>query len=309
MAISNSNTGTAAWILEIEAGSGESPELTRWLVKILMTGIDAPGFLNAEIVPPENGAQSRWSLVHRFDSVENASFWQNSDTLSNLLDGTAKGFSITQEQKPDYAPPTNVATAIVTHVKPGKEKEYRNWVSKIHVAQTNASGYRGTFVQPPGAGGNAPWTTLLRFDCADSLDRWLESNERKELISEAEELLRCDITRLTSAFPGWFPTDPATGKSPPRHKTAMLVLLILYPLIMLMSQYAQPVRTALGTALGTFACNCLSVIIISILMMPLATRLFRFWLFPSGHSPEMQNLKGYIILVCLYTLEIFIFLF
>lgn len=314
---------TAAWILELQIlshGAKQPDEASRitpntdWLIKVMMSGIDSSGYINAELVPPCDGEASFWTLVHRYHSLEQAKQWQDSQVLANLIEELdpqieSKVVSVVQRVVSQFAPTANVATAIVTHVKPGKETEYRQWVSKMHVAQANSNGYRGTFLQPPAQDSRAPWTTLLRFDSAESLDSWIESDTRSKLLSEAEHLLRYDLHRLTSSFPGWFPADPSTGRSPPRYKTAMLVLLILYPLIMTMNRGLEPIRHTIGPAFGTFISNSISVIIISIVMMPVATRLFHFWLFPTGHNPRMESIRGYSLLIFLYAVEIGSFIF
>ena len=122
-----------------------------------------------------------------------------------------------------------VVEVIITQVKPGKEAAYREWETKIQQAQSKFPGYRGSYVQPPVAG-ELGWTTLMRFDTTEQLDRWLKSPERAALVKEAESLVDyAHLQQMGTSFPGWFPTDPKTGKGPPNWKAAMLVLLGLFP--------------------------------------------------------------------------------
>ena len=131
---------------------------------------------------------------------------------------------------------------IITQVKPGKEAAYREWETKIQQAQSKFPGYRGAYVQPPVAG-ELGWTTLMRFDTAKQLDTWLKSPERAALVKEAESLVDyAHLQRMGTSFPGWFPTDPKTGKGPPNWKAAMLVLLGLFPIVMLETRFLTASR-------------------------------------------------------------------
>lgn len=300
-----SGTEKPAWVLKLRPGAEHQASLiSSWLVKVMLIGIESSGNVNAEITPP-NAEDGEWGLVLRFQSMEQVSVWQASEALKTVLDQMdtfidRKGLHLTENKIDRYSPPANVATAIVTHIKPGKEIEYRDWVSKIHIAQANAAGYRGTFLQAPAPGSRAPWITLLRFDSAESLDTWFESDQRAQIIEEAKDLLRYDLMTYTSAFPGWFPTDASTGQSPPRWKTAMLVLLALYPLLSVLKLVLPPLLEPLGPALSLFISLTVSVCIISLMLMPLLIRIFGFWLYPTGHNPQRDNIRGYLMIAAIY---------
>ncbi|MDZ4837132.1 MAG: hypothetical protein SGJ27_25385 [Candidatus Melainabacteria bacterium] len=293
------------WILKLNFHAHQPPKVADWLVRVMTTGMRMPGHVNAEIIPPSAVNAPEWTLLQRFEKMEHIAEWQGGSALHRLLEEIVplldqNMLEMSQFQMEHYAATSNVATAIITHVKPGKEEEYRNWVAQIHTAQTNAPGYQGTFVQPPAPGTKAPWITLLRFDSPAALDQWFSSDVRKRLLSEAEHLLRYDLMALTSAFPGWFPRDPLTGKTPPRFKTAMLVLLVLFPVIVLQREIVPPLLAPLGPSLSLFLGLTVSVCLISLVLMPLAIKLFNFWLFPTGVNPTKDNIRGYVAILCLY---------
>jgi antibiotic biosynthesis monooxygenase (ABM) superfamily enzyme len=309
MAGSGQDQELPAWLVHLTVVEEQTTGLTDWLVKVMLSGIDSPGYVNAEILPPavhEN--QNEWTLLLRFQTMEQIGDWQNSESLKQLITEIAPmvesgNLKLTQKCIENYLAPTNVASAIVTHIKPGKEAEYRKWVGAINVAQTHAPGYRGTFLQPSPPGSKAPWTTLLRFDSPESLDRWFASAERRKLIEQAGDLLRYDLVQMTSAFPGWFPTDVSTGKTSPPWKTAMLVLMVLYPQLVL-RMVLPPMFASLPPALALFLSLTLSVCLISIVLMPLSVKVFKFWLLPSGHNPKAEETKGTVILLLIFLLEI-----
>ena len=93
---------------------------------------------------------------------------------------------------------------------------------------------------------------------------------------------RFKAQRVDTSFPGWVPNDPATGKPPNIWKTACLVLLTLFPVVMLELKFLNPHLRGLPPALATFTGNAISVLLTTWPLMPLAIRFFRPWLFPEG---------------------------
>ena len=144
-------------------------------------------------------------------------------------------------------PSGDVTEVIFSRIKPGMEDAYREWTTRIEAAQARYPGYRGMFLQPPDEKGGM-WTTIIRFKSAPQLEAWMNAPERKSLLQESKAFIEHEqLTRLATAFPGWVPVDPLTGKGPPNWKTAMLVLLGLFPVVMLELRFLSPILTALGT--------------------------------------------------------------
>jgi len=192
---------------------------------------------------------------------------------------------------------------IVTQIKPGSEAAYRAFADRFIKAQAAFPGYLGSFIQPPLTVG-AGWTTVLRFDTGDHLDAWMASPERAALIRESEDLvLGFHAQRIDASFPGWVPADPATGKAPSKWKTAALVLLTLFPVVMLELRFLNPLLSSLHPALATFVGNGLSVAVTTWPLMPLAIVAFRPWLFPEG-QPRGRVPAMWSVLIACYAIEI-----
>lgn len=305
----------AALVLRAHILSGSAEDLTAWFVKMMMRAAAFPGFLSAEILPSISKVEPAWFLVEWFRTEAELATWQASperEELKQELDALFPEGSLTLlEEITDQAGTRgSVATAIITEVKPGSEKEYHDWATKIKLSQTRYPGYRGTYYQPPMDEKVDQWTTLLRFDTPENLDNWFDSDERNKLLSEGLKFIKStDFHRLpVSSFPGWFPVDKKSGRSPSRWKTAMLVLLSLYPLAVLQFQFVRPVLVPLPPSVITFICNLTSVMIMSWLLMPFAVKKFDTWLYCRDDDTK-SNIKGLAILVGLYVLEIACFLF
>ena len=162
------------------------------------------------------------------------------------------------------------------------------------------------FLQPPDEKGGM-WTTIIRFESAPQLEAWMNAPERKSLLQEAKAFIEHEqLTRLATAFPGWVPLDPITGKGPPNWKTAMLILLGLFPIVMLELRFLNPVLTKVGlhASLATFIGNAVSVALTSFITMPLFVRWFGWWLFPADPSMWPVTSKGVAILIFLFALEV-----
>ena len=80
-----------------------------------------------------------------------------------------------------------------------------------------------------------------------------ELRRRAAMVRESQDLVAgFHAQRVDTSFPGWVPNDPATGKPPNMWKTAGLVLLTLFPVVMLELRFLNPPLDALNPALRTF---------------------------------------------------------
>lgn len=286
-------------------GNAEN-QFAAWQAQALTRAAGFDGFVNSEITPASNG--SLWAVTLRFNNSERLDAWRKSETWRRLLEEAqlliAEESSIEIEVKENEAD-GGVVEAIITQVKPGKEAAYREWETRIQQAQSKFPGYRGSYVQPPVAG-ELGWTTLMRFDTAEQLDAWLKSPERAALVREAEPLVEyAHLQRMGTSFPGWFPTDPQTGKGPPNWKAGMLVLLGLFPIVMLETKFLSPRLSGVNFSLAMFIGNTISVALTTYLTMPLFVKTFGWWLFPKSETSKIAvNLAGTAVIFLLYAIEV-----
>jgi uncharacterized protein len=159
---------------------------------------------------------------------------------------------------------------IVTRIKPGSEEAYRAVADRFARAQAAFPGYLGASTQAPQQPGDA-WSTIISFDSVEHLESWLESPQRAALIAESDALTDGFTRhRIDTSFPGWVTADAAGGEAPNMWKTAALVLLTLFPVVMLEEKFLYPVLAKLNPSLGTFIGNVVSVALTTWPLMPLA---------------------------------------
>ena len=305
--MSNSSSTSAAILLaKFQLRRDAENDFAAWQARALTHAAGFEGFLNSEITPSGEGLS--WTILLRFADSEHLETWRKSETWQHLLEDAApflaEKSSIEVEVKESEAD-GGVVEVIITQVKPGKEAAYREWETRIQQAQSKFPGYRGSYVQPPVAG-ELGWTTLMRFDTAEQLDRWLKSPERAALVKESESLVDyAHLQRMGTSFPGWFPTDPKTGKGPPNWKAAMLVLLGLFPIVMLEARFLNSQLAGVNPSLGMFIGNVISVALTTYLTMPLFIKTLGWWLFPKSDASKVAvNAAGTALIFLLYAIEV-----
>jgi uncharacterized protein len=283
-------------------------EFAQWHARFQTAMLQSPGALSFEYWPPTPD-QEEAVAVGRFNSVDALRHWRHSETNRALVAEAVpmvEGGLVMQlagQAAIEYYVQHSATEVIITQIKPGKEEEYRAFADRIQKVQEAFPGYLGSFVEPPHHL-ETGWTTVLRFNSLDNLNAWLDSPQRAALLKESEELIEgFHAQRVDTSFPGWAPTDPATGKPPNMWKTASLVLLTLFPVVMLELKFVTPNLKMLNPALNTFIGNAISVALTTWPLMPLAIRLFHAWIFPEN-QPRWLVLTSPVFLVALYAIEI-----
>lgn len=303
----------ATLIATAKVHPGSEAAYAAWQVRYSTVISKFPGFIGSDMIPPPVGKPAEsWTLIINFESEEELSAWQRSaergtliGEVTPLLAGGDFGEAISTHGA-GVAPTTEVTEVIFSKVKPGMSDRYREWANRIQTAQARYPGYRGMYLQPPADGQDGHWTSIIRYDSAAHLEAWMHAPERKRLLTETQEFIESEeLMRLATSFPGWVPLDPLTGEGPPDWKTALLVLLGLFPIVMLEMRFLDLAPFGLHASLATFIGNAISVGLTSFITMPLCVKWFGWWLFPQKNT-RSTTAKGVGILCVLFTLEVII---
>lgn len=273
-----------------------------------MSAAKAEGFWSGEIVPP-TAEGSIWSIIQRFENSTRLQGWRTCLAREQLLKEITTGTTAVAKlhEELTVGDETEAATAVVTHVRPGMEEKYFEWETKIQIAQAGFEGYRGAYLQPPSPGHPHQWATLLRFSSPEALDDWFKSKERLELLEDLDQfVIEKKFRPVSSSYPGWVPLD-VKGSAPPNWKTALLVLLGLFPIVMLEIKYISPHMSTVNTALSGFITMMISVSGTTFFTMPFFVRRFGWWLLPSDGETKSATVKGSLLLTALFAIEIFVF--
>ena len=260
-----------------------------------------PGFIKQTLLPPSPPAQDDWVILQHFANSDTAIGWLNSPKrlerltmVQPLLTGRAdvhvvRGLSNVPEPAP-------ISAIISTRVKPGCEEAYRRWEQKVAVSQTAAKGLQGYRFEPPIAGVQADWLTILRFDTQENLQAWLDSPVRKAILAEAADLTEEFHTRVAqSGFDQWFPVAKEGGQAPPVWKQNMLVLLMLFPVVFLFGHLVQgpllQTRLHIPFAFALLIGNIVGIVLLNWLV-PWVNGRFTWWIAPRGAAPRRVAAGG-----------------
>lgn len=296
----------------VRPGMGEA--LAAWHARQVEALSRQGGFISTNLIPPRSGGpERRWRIEITFASTESLEAWEASTACRRLLDEVVPLLEDGEfeksllENRPDPERETDATEVIFSKVKAGMADQFRDWAQRIQAAQALYPGYLGMYLQPPAGDSDGHWITILRYDSAPHLEAWMNSSQRAALLEESKAFMeREELLRISTSFPGWVPIDPVSGQGPPDWKTAMLVLLGLYPIVMLQLRLLNPVLAAarIPPAAGTFLANVISVALTSFLTMPFFVRKFDWWLFPGVASPRANTRRGLRLIGLLYLLEI-----
>lgn len=284
-----------------------------WLTRFMMAAIECSEVSNAEVFPPTPG-MTEWTLVEHFSTADQMSAWLQSPQHQALINELQPYLDRSEVDLSESIGATeaiggSTSLAIVTQVKKGQEEAYLAYEKKYQSAQARASGFRGAYVQPPTRDSTSNWVTILRFDSPKAMERWLASAKRKELLAQAEPFVRStDFHPVTTSFPGWFSTEVrAVGEGPPNWKTALLILLGLYPSVMLVIKYILPLMHGMHPAVSNFIGNILTVAFTTWVTMPIFIKLYKSWLFPTEHTSNWVHIGSIFSLFLFFAIEIALF--
>lgn len=282
-------------------------DFAKWQQRVNTVIAGFPGFLDYQIIPPSPPLQVDWVIVQRFVSLEAVQAWVSSAERERLL-AEVQGWLVGQDDihivMPDnQAKSDSVSAVISTRVKPGQEEQYREWRNRVLSEESRFPGFQGAKVEPPIAGVQDDWVSIVRFDSAAHLSAWLDSPTRQQLVAEAAPFTDATHVRtVRTGFDAWFQTPGGTAP-PPAWKQNMLVLLALYPSALGFSLLVQgPVfmqRLGLPFWLAFFCGNAVGVLILSKLV-PWVSHRFNWWINPAGDDPRRTNLIGAAVIVALY---------
>jgi antibiotic biosynthesis monooxygenase (ABM) superfamily enzyme len=178
--------------------------------------------------------------------------------------------------------PTEVTTVICRKLKPGREKDYNDWVRRYLTLERKAPGYLGFTMIVPG-GSKSPLRYIVRrFADKTTMEAWDNSEESQKLIEEADNYSTRHYETSTG-LETWFTLPELKTLSqtpPPRWKMAIVIFFAAYAV-------SSVSRYILGPLVGQWPLYANAVIYTGILVvsltyfaLPIANRLLRRWLYP-----------------------------
>jgi uncharacterized protein len=279
----------------------------------LASARQSAGHVSARQSVPDS-AQLDWAVQVSFDDADLLDAWLDGPQRAAVLsDGQANGWwqRCTDLILVAGEPPPGDAGIFLHSVAPGKEAEFVAAQRDLTRTSSGFAGYEGTAVFPADSTGQ--WMSLLRFRTPSQLAAWIGSQERHEALPRLRGELTRDFAELphSAPFGSTIRIDHGHTRITPAWKTAMLVLLCLYPTAMLLTEFLSPVLEHLGFTgpLSFFIGNVVSIGALQWVLVPAASLPFRRWLDPiDGSSVRVSGggaaviVAGYAVLLGIFTL-------
>lgn len=291
-----------------------------WASELHASAENAVGFDSALVSTPERTSFA-WAASVSFDSEEHLHAWLDSPGRADLLrQGDALGhhrISTDLLVVEGSAPSTGVG--IITHdVVNGRQDEFLKTQEELVELSSAFSGFEGAVLLGPGRPSDevlgdsaSKWMSVLRFRTDRQLSAWMQSDVRNAALPELRKQLTGDFSVITHSTPFGSIVRVEDGKTQvtPDWKTAMLVLLVLYPTVMTLSRFVGPLLDDIGAPpwLSMWLSQILSVGLMTYFFMPAVTGWFRRWLDPIDGAPRKVSLVGAFIVVVVYVVTLTLF--
>jgi uncharacterized protein len=283
-----------------------------WVDEYLAVARQASGYVNAR-QSVQSGLQFVWAVAISFDSAESLDTWLDSAQRKEVLAaGADQGFWRSTSDlilAEGELPPAN-AGVFLHSVAPGKDAEFVAAQRDLTLVSSAFPGYEGTALFPADPSGQ--WMSVLWFRTAGQLGGWIRSRERQQALPRLRDELTHDFAELPRSAPFGSTVRIADGqtKITPAWKSAMLVVLCLYPTVVLLSKSLAPALGRLGTdqAAAIFIGNVISVALLQWVLVPAASLPFRRWLDPIDGASGRISLAGAAVVVVGYAALLTIFM-
>ncbi len=257
-------------------------EFRAWDWRIRAVAASYPGYLGSEVQPPNTSHPGEWVTVYSFATADELEAWLQSDErgefmveVAGMIDGEAReqrvaGMRAAQE------PVTIVFSQCIA---PENYDEFVTLHDDGLSLLSEFPGFLGSELLLPVEGVQEDHVIVASFASRPDLDRWLESETRREWAARIEQLVEGDRTyNVVGGFGGWFPSQASDAQGPKRWKQAIAVFIALFPTVLLITLIRGAIAPNMNVVLAVFIGNVLGILILTYVLMPPLTHRLRHWL-------------------------------
>jgi uncharacterized protein len=178
--------------------------------------------------------------------------------------------------------PQAETTEVISHeIRPGREREFDDWLRRILKLKTGTPGYLGSTVISPSGDESRLRYVVTRFRDNASLAAWRESTERARLFDEVPAYAIPHLDQGTGLETYFGLPGRTSFVPPPRWKITVVTLGASFVISLTARFLLDPYVLHLGLPLDTFLFTAILVILLAYLALPGLTRLLRGWLYPA----------------------------
>jgi uncharacterized protein len=270
---------TPTVIVARTARPGRELEFERWLRELLAEAGDAPGYVAAEIQPPNPLHPDEWLVVYQFEDTRSLEAWLSSDARAALLaDGNELVADRAREQVVALTRQHEPVTAISSvRLRPGALAAYRALHAEMEAELARAPGFVSCEVLEPVHGVQDELAVVFTFEDRDRLERWLASPARRRVLRSMDAIVEGDRTiNVVGGFAGWFSSHG--GREPKRWKQAVVVFVAIAPTSLALTAAREQIAPGLALVPAVLVNSAIGVAILSWVLMPRLTRWLAPWL-------------------------------
>jgi uncharacterized protein len=175
-----------------------------------------------------------------------------------------------------------ITSTVTRRVRPGHETFYEQFLEGIIAAASQFPGYLGVEVFRPPSATAGEYRIVYRFDTAEHMRAWLDSDERVAWLECAEPPVIGPMrTSFVTGLESWFTLPGRPGAAPPPpYKMALLTWITIFPLITAIVAVTGPLLEDLPLVLRLGITTAFTVPVMTWIVMPRVTWLLRRWLYP-----------------------------
>lgn len=272
--------GPATVVVAQSMKHGHDQDVRRWQDDVNRMVAAFTGYLGNNVAASDD--VDEWTVIYRFDSKPHLMSWLASPERDEILgrgadlfDGPASQQVLIRENDAD------MVTIVVSHpIEPADEDAFLDWQDRVTDAERQFPGFQGAELYRPVPGVQSEWTALYRYDTDEHATAWIESDERTRLLAEGKRFKDFKLRRVASPFGSWFapPKGDDDAQGPAQWKTALSVLVGLYPTVVLLSLAISHIWPSGQLWAALLIGNIASVALLTWVVMPVVTRALRFWL-------------------------------
>jgi antibiotic biosynthesis monooxygenase (ABM) superfamily enzyme len=271
---------TPTVIVSRRVRAGAERDFEQWTNRLRSAAERFDGYLGSERQPPNAAHPGEWVIVYRFASVAELDAWLSSPERSALMDEGERLLAEPAREQRIVEPAAGAAavTAVLSQrIRPDAEEAFHRVQARMLRAMEQFEGFLRSDHLPPVPGVQDNHVIVFSFASKADLDRWLESDKRRELLIDLAPLIEGERTlNVIGGFAGWFPVPGLP--QPVRWKQAFAVLLALFPTTLTLVFLQRSLVPDAPWVAALFVSNVLGVSTLTWLLMPLVTRWLGGWL-------------------------------
>jgi antibiotic biosynthesis monooxygenase (ABM) superfamily enzyme len=176
--------------------------------------------------------------------------------------------------------PEPVAIVVGRAARPGRETEFENWGRRFLSTASAFPGHlAGSAIKQDG---RAEYLFIHHFVDQEHLDRWMDSPERATLLAEEVDVAGSPHrTQNAAGLETWFrlPGEDTPASRPAAWKMSLLTVIVIYLLVLGYVEWAAPLFYSWPLLLSNLVLPVVLTTLLSYVILPLLTRVFRRWLF------------------------------